>query len=156
MIYATSTTGKFSMDILTISFIDNLLLASRISNPTICPSSSTSTVTPSTTSILSSTYDSLNWIYKASAFLSYSILVGHHLHPFFFFTAVITRNPFLSSTYVTLMKPPSGLSIHAFILPSALASIYADLKWQTGPLHFLSCVISSCFLRVLKTLPVSL
>ena len=60
---------------------DSFLLASRISMPTICLFSSRSTVTPSSMSILSSTGASLNWIYKASASLSYSILKTNHLHP---------------------------------------------------------------------------
>ncbi len=67
------------MVMFTRSSRDNFLLATRISIPTMCLFSSRSTVTPSSMSILSSTDASLNWIYKASASLSYSILNANHL-----------------------------------------------------------------------------
>jgi hypothetical protein len=105
------------MVILTRSFKDNLLLASRISIPTICFFSSRSTVTPSSMSILSSTGASLSWIYKASASLSYSILKLNHLHPFLLFAAVMIKNGLGSSWYVTLRNLPD-ISIHALNLPS--------------------------------------
>lgn len=111
---------------LAISFRDNLLLASRISIPIICRFSSRSTVTPSSISILSSTSASLSRIYRASAFLSYSIFKSNHLHPFNFFTAVITVNSSLFSLYVTL-KNLSEDFIHAFILPSIEDSRYSGL-----------------------------
>jgi hypothetical protein len=82
------STGKFSMDIFTMSLRDSFLLASRISMPMMCLFSSRSTVTPSSMSILSSTFASLSWIYRASASLSYSILKTAHLHLFFFLSDI--------------------------------------------------------------------
>jgi hypothetical protein len=90
------STGRFSMVMFTMSRRESFLLASRISMPTICLFSSRSTVIPSSMSMLSSTDASLNCIYKASASLSYSIFNLNHLHPFFFFTAVITKTFFIT------------------------------------------------------------
>ena len=109
------------MVMFTRSSRDNFLLASRISIPTMCLFSSRSTVTPSSMSILSSTEASLNWMYRASASLSYSILNANHLHPFRFFTAEITKKLSSSSLYVTLRNFPD-VSIHAFRLPSTEVS----------------------------------
>src|SRR4030042_931153 len=103
------------MVMFTMSLKDSFLLASRISMPTMCLFSSRSRVMPSSTSILSSTYTSLSWMYRASASLSYSIFKWNHLHLLFFFTALITKNLSLSSLYVTL-KNLSELFIHAFNL----------------------------------------
>jgi hypothetical protein len=105
------------MDIFTMSLRDSFLLASRISMPMMCLFSSRSTVTPSSMSILSSTFASLSWIYRASASLSYSILKTAHLHLFFFLTAVTTRKLSSSSLYVTLKNLPDS-SVHVFNLPS--------------------------------------
>ena len=90
------STGRFSMVMFTRSRRESFLLASRISMPTICLFSSRATVIPSSMSMLSSTSASLNWIYKASASLSYSIFNLNHLYPFFFFTAVITKTFFIA------------------------------------------------------------
>ena len=109
------------MVMFTRSSRDSLLLASRISMPTMCLFSSRSTVTPSSMSILSSTGASLNWIYKASASLSYSILKANHLRLFRFLTAEITRKLSSSSLYVTLRNFPD-VSTHAFNLPSTEGS----------------------------------
>ncbi len=114
---STFSTGRFSIVMLTRSFNDIRLLASRISIPTMCFFSSRSTVTPSSMSMLSSIDASLSWMYKASASLSYSIFKSNHLHLFFFLTAEITRNLFSFSLYVTLRNFPD-VSIHALDLLS--------------------------------------
>jgi len=83
--------------------------------PMRCLFSSRSMVIPSSMSMLSSILASLSCMYKASASLSYSIFTANHLHPVFFFTAVMTRNLSFSSLYVT-RKNLSGVFIHTFIL----------------------------------------
>jgi hypothetical protein len=106
-------------------------------------------------SMLSCALTSLNWMYKASASLSYSILKSNHLHPLFFLTALMTKNLFSSSLYVTLRNFPE-VSTHELNLPSMEGSRYAGSLIANSISFSKSCVTSSYFLRALYILSVSL
>src|SRR4030042_889272 len=121
------STGRFSMVMFTRSRRESFLLASRISMPTICLFSSRSTVIPSSMSMLSPTSASLNWMYKASASLSYSIFNLNHLHRFFFFTAVIIKT-FPASSLKGTRRYFSETLFHAFSFPSEDGSIKSELS----------------------------
>ena len=144
---AAFSKGRFWMVILAISLNDSFLLASRISIPTTCLFLSRSTVMPSSISILSSTSTSRNWMYKASASLSYSILNSDHPHPLFFFTAVMTNNSPFYSSYVTL-RNLSDVFFQAFSRVSEKGSTKSGETWPIQPRLPIFDANAFCSLRV--------